>query len=281
VKDLIQKKLEHYKCQTSEDEENALKEITQEVALFALQKSGFFTVAAFQGGTCLRIVHGLDRFSEDLDFALHQPDLNFSLESFLTETQKIMNTFGYNIEVTGQDKLENHVKMRFLKDESIKLQLKLMHHFDLKKKIQIKVEVDINPPDGSDFVPAFVDFPLDFAIKAHDLPSLFAGKCHALLCRGYTKGRDWFDFSWYIARRIKPNLSMLTNALQQAGPWKGQNIEVDQGWLEEQLRERIKHIKWQDTMRDVERFLRADQRESLGLWSEAFFAAKIAKMFRG
>jgi hypothetical protein len=74
---------------------------------------------------------------------------------------------------------------------------------------------------------------------------------------------------------------MLTNALQQAGPWKGQNIEVDQGWLEEQLRERIKHIKWQDTMRDVERFLRADQRESLGLWSEAFFAAKIAKMFRG
>ena len=280
MKDLIQKKLEHYKCKTSEDEENALKEITQEVALFALHKSGFFTVAAFQGGACLRIVHGLDRFSEDLDFALYQPDLNFSLESFLNEAKKTMNTFGYNIEVSGQDKQENPIQTRFLKDDSIKLQLKLRHHFDPKKKIQIKVEIDINPPNASGVALAFVDFPLDFAIKAHDLPSLFAGKCHALLCRTYTKGRDWFDFSWYIARSIKPNMSMLANAMQQAGPWKGQNIAVNQRWLEEQLQQRINQIKWQDTIKDVERFLRADQRESLGLWSEAFFAAKIDKMFR-
>ena len=280
MKDLIQKKLEHYKCKTSEDEENALKEITQEVALFALYKSGFFASAAFQGGTCLRIVHGLDRFSEDIDFALYQPNLNFSLNPFLDQAKKTMNTFGYDIQVSGRDEIENPIQMRFLKDESIKLQLKLRHHFDAKKKIQIKVEIDINPPSGAGVAPAFVDFPLDFAIRVHDLPSLFAGKCHALLCRDYAKGRDWFDFSWYVARNTKPNISMLASALQQTGPWQGQNTVVNQRWLQEQLSERIKHIKWQETVKDIARFLRPEQQELLGLWSEAFFASKIDKMFR-
>jgi predicted nucleotidyltransferase component of viral defense system len=280
VKDLIQKKLEQYKCKTSEDEENALKEITQEVALFALYKSGFFASAAFQGGTCLRIVHGLDRFSEDLDFALYQPNLNFSLSPFLDEAKKTMNTFGYDIQVIGRDKIENPIQMRFLKDESIKLQLKLRHHFDTKKKIQIKVEIDINPPSGAGVVPAFVDFPLDFAIQAHDLPSLFAGKCHALLCRDYTKGRDWFDFSWYVARNTKPNISMLASALEQTGHLQGQNVVVNQRWLQEQLSARIKHIKWQEAVMDIARFLRPEHQELLGLWSEAFFASKIDKMFR-
>ena len=280
MKDLIQKKLEQYKCKTSEDEENALKEITQEVALFALHKSGFFASAAFQGGTCLRIVHGLDRFSEDLDFALYQPNLNFSLSPFLDEAKKTMNAFGYDIQVSGTDKIENPIQMRFLKDESIKLQLKLRHHFDTKKKIQIKVEIDINPPIGAGVAPAFVDFPLDFAIQAHDLPSLFAGKCHALLCRDYTKGRDWFDFSWYVARNTMPNISMLASALQQTGPWQGQNVVVNHRWLQEQLSERIKHIKWQETVKDIARFLRPEQQELLGLWSETFFASKIDKMFR-
>jgi len=280
VKDLIQRKLEQYKCKTSDDEENALKEITQEVALFALYKSGFFASASFQGGTCLRIIHGLDRFSEDLDFSLYRPNLNFSLSPFLEEAKKTMGTFGYDIQVSGRDKLDNTLQMRFLKDESIKLQLKLRHHFDAKKKIQIKVEVDINPPSGAGVAPAFVDFPLDFAIQAQDLSSLFAGKCHALLCREYTKGRDWFDFSWYVTRNTKPNISMLANALQQTGPWKGKNPVITQQWLQEQLTERIKRINWQDAVKDIARFLRPYQQESLNLWSEAFFASKIDKMFR-
>ena len=279
MKDIIQTKLISYNSQTAEDEENALKEITQEVVLYALHQSGFFQEARFQGGTCLRIVHGLDRFSEDLDFALTMPNPNFDLETYLQASTKILAAYGYNIEVAGKDRASN-VRTRFLKDDSIKRLLNFSYYADAKSKIKIKVEIDINPPTGAINEVAFVDFPTDFAIAVHDLPSLFAGKCHALLCREYTKGRDWYDFSWYVSKGVKPNRPLLSSALYQTGPWQGQSFELSDSALQKMLLERIGEINWSNAVKDVAKFLRPEKRTTTALWAEPFFAAKVEKMLR-
>ena len=278
MKDVIQSKLQSFNCQSSEEEENALKEITQEVALYALQKTGFFQEARFQGGTCLRIIHGLDRFSEDLDFALATPNLDFNLESYLQPAAKIMASYGYNMEVSGKDRASN-VLSRFLKDDSIKKLINFHHYANDRSKVRIKVEIDINPSAGAVDQVAYVDFPTDFNISAHDLPSLFAGKCHALICRDYTKGRDWYDFSWYVSKGIKPNITLLSSALFQTGPWQGKAIDLSD-MLEGILLARIKEIDWKEAARDVARCLKPDKRETTSLWSEAFFTSKLEKMSR-
>jgi len=277
MNDVIQEKLKSYNAETKEDEENAIKEITQEVALYGLEKSGFFEKAFFQGGTCLRIVHGLDRFSEDLDFVLREPDPEFDLNPYLENVMETMNVYGYKIEVSGEDKADNNGKIRFLKDDSIKKLLDFEHGQDLRKKIQIKVEVDINPPSGDNYEPNYLDFPTDFMITTHDIPSLLAGKCHALLCRNYVKGRDWYDYLWYISKSAVVNLTMFQGAINQLGPWKGRNLDITSEWLHEELNKKVKSIDWEEAKDDVKRFLRPEKKEALNLWNEDFFIKKTTK----
>ncbi len=277
MKDVIQNKLKSYECETREDEENAIKEITQEIALYGLKKAGFFEKASFQGGTCLRIIHGLDRFSEDLDFVLKEVDLDFDISTYLEKTMEIMNVYGYKIEVFGEDKADNNVKTRFLKDDSIKKILDFENTLDLRKKIQIKIEVDTNPPKGAIDEVNYLDFPIDFMIGTHDMPSLLSGKCHALLCRSYIKGRDWYDYLWYVSKGTKINLKMFQEAINQLGPWKGQNITVTSDWLRAELENKIKTLDWNIVRKDVERFIQPNKKETLELWSEDFFIKKSKK----
>jgi len=277
MKDVIQDKLESYKCETKEDEENAIKEITQEVALYGLQESGFFEKATFHGGTCLRIIHGLDRFSEDLDFVLKKPNSDFDLTPYIEKTIKMMNVYGYQIEISGEDKADSNVRSRFLKDDSIKKLLNFENSLDLRRKIQIKVEVDINPPKGAIDEANYLDFPTEFMISTHDMPSLLAGKCHALLCRNYIKGRDWYDYLWYISKGTKLNLEMFQAAINQLGPWKGLNTKITAEWLGKELEKKIKSHNWNEVKKDVERFLKPDKKLTLNLWSEDFFLKKTKK----
>lgn len=277
MKDVIQEKLKLYECETAEDEENAIKEITQEIALYGLKEAGFFEKVSFQGGTCLRIIHGLDRFSEDLDFALKEADSDFDIGPYLEKTMEIMNVYGYEIEVSGADKADNNVKTRFLKDDSIKKLLIFKNKLDLRKKIQIKVEVDINPPIGAVNEANYLDFPIDFMIATHDMPTLLSGKCHALLCRNYIKGRDWYDYLWYISKGTKINLEMFQDAIDQIGPWKDQNITVTSNWLKAALENKIRKLDWNNVKKDVERFLRPNKNKTLELWSEDFFIKKTKK----
>ena len=277
MNDVIQDKLNSYKCETREDEENAIKEITQEVALYGLKESGFFEKVSFQGGTCLRIVHGLDRFSEDLDFVLKKPNPHFDINLYIEKTIEIMNVYGYEIKVSGVDKADNNVKTRFLKDDSIKKLLDFENILDLRKKIQIKVEVDINPPKGAVDEINYLDFPIDFMIVTNDLPTLLSGKCHALLCRNYIKGRDWYDYLWYIKKGVKINFKMFRDAINQLGPWKNQNIAVTKSWLSEKLEDKIQKLDWNEAKKDVMRFLRPDKNEILDLWSKDFFIKKTKK----
>jgi hypothetical protein len=119
---------------------------------------------------------------------------------------------------------------------------------------------------------------LAYSIQSQDLTSLFASKSHALLCRPYTKGRDWFDFSWYVSRRVSINFLLLSNALKQKGPWENQNILVTPEWYLKELRKKIHNMNWEDAKKDIARFLRPRELATLELWSEKFFLSRVDKL---
>jgi hypothetical protein len=143
----------------------------------------------------------------------------------------------------------------------------------------IKLEIDVNPPSGSTFEYTYKDFPVDYEVCHQDLSSNFSLKIHALLCRPYLKGRDWYDFSWYIKNKIKPNLPLLQAALIQWGSWKGQSLNINEQWLKDELLNKVTSINWKEAATDVERFLKSVERDSLTLWSERFFTQKVNQLF--
>jgi predicted nucleotidyltransferase component of viral defense system len=277
--DLLRKRLEKYSATNAVQEEQALKEILQEIALYALWRSGFFEIAAFQGGTSLRILHGLPRFSEDLDFILLKPDPTFEWSHYFESLNDVLQQFGVRCELTDRSRMDKSVRQAMLKDNSIGRQLDLSF-FDANnpRTLKVKLEIDTNPPAGTDTSWHYLDFPVDFEVCAQDLPSNFALKLHALLCRPYLKGRDWFDFAWYCKQKIRPNLTHLAHALNQAGPWKDQNMVVSAEWLADAMTSKIKTINWPLAAQDVAPFLPAAEQMSLSLWSERFFADKVSKL---
>lgn len=276
--DIIQQRLLNYNCQTVPEQEYALKEIAQEIALMALSRAGFFRVAAFQGGTCLRILYGLERFSEDLDFVLEKPDKNFDWDDYIKSMREEFSAYGYTLEVTNKTKLDKAVRTAFLKADSEGGILVLKDTRTNRPKLQIKLEIDTNPPEGSEYELKYLDFPLPYSVQTQDLPSLFASKSHALLCRDYTKGRDWYDFAWYISRQTSINFSLLNKAIEQAGPWKDQNISVTPDWFLQELKTKINSMDWDDAKKDVARFLRPRALASLDVWSKEFFISRVDKL---
>ncbi len=270
---IIEERMKEYKPLGKEEELNAFKEIVQEIILSALSREGFFKYAAFQGGTCLRIVHGLNRFSEDMDFVLFKMNSHFQWSQFFHEIELEFRAYGLRLEVKDRSKTEDVIKKAFLKEHSFGQVLKLVYERTRSdiQVVNIKLEVDSNPPSGSTFETKILKFPEPFSIVVQDLPSLFAGKIHALLCREYIKGRDWFDFIWYVSKKSVVNLVVLQNALMQQGPWKGVELHIDNGWVKEKLREKIEDIDWDVAKKDVQPFLRIRQQRSLDLWSRDFF----------
>ena len=277
---IIQERLEFYKCKSTLEEEHALREISQEMVLSALARTDFFKHAVFQGGTALRIFYSLNRFSEDLDFILKKPNSSFSLKAYYQSIIDELKGFGYQLDINDRTTAENAVKKAFLKDNSLGkiLQLQYLKSDRSVKKIKIKLEVDINPPENSQFEPKYHNFPFPFSVAIQNLPSLFAGKIHALLCRQYIKGRDWYDFVWYIARKIEINYSFLDSALQQNGPWKGENLTIDKNWCISALRNKIESIEWKTAKDDVRRFVRQNELPSIELWSKDFFLDMLQRL---
>lgn len=278
--EMLQKKLRDYGATNAVEEENATKEIIQEIALYALWRADFFDVALFQGGTSLRILHALPRFSEDLDFLLRVPDPDFQWSPYLSALVEIFAQFGLKLEAQPKDKMDRAVREAILKDDSIARQLNLSFAGSGRARtIRIKLEIDTNPPAGSGEATTFLDFPADYEVRHQDLASNFALKIHALLCRPYLKGRDWFDFSWYVANGVYPNLPLLAAAILQAGPWQDQrDLHVDGEWLFAALKARIASIDWCAAAADVNRFLRPTEAKSLTLWSERFFQTKLDQL---
>jgi hypothetical protein len=277
---IIEARLQQYTIQSKQDELNALKEIIQEIALSILAQSDFFRKAAFQGGTCLRIIYGLPRFSEDLDFILQKTNPDFVWQPYLDTMQHEFEAYGLNLEAHDRSKSSNTVKKAFIKEDSFGKVLNLHYPRNLsdKQKVEIKFEVDTRPPTGSGLERKFIDFPIPSSITLQDMPSLFSGKCHALLCRDHIKGRDWFDFIWYVARKSKINYTFLKNALYQTGPWEGQELNIDKDWLIEQLITKINNIDWHKAKLDVEKFLRPKEAQSLNIWGAPLFLNTVDKL---
>ncbi|MDZ4729240.1 MAG: nucleotidyl transferase AbiEii/AbiGii toxin family protein [Xanthomonadales bacterium] len=280
MNEIIQQRLDRYAVANAQEEEHALKEIIQEIALYALWRVRFFEVAAFQGGTSLRILHHLPRFSEDLDFILLEPLADFAWPDYLQKLLEVFAEFGIQSEVSPQGQMDKAIRTAIIKDSSIVNQLNLSFYKGPPgRKLKVKLEIDINPPAGSGYDHTYLDFPTDFEVCHQDLKSNFALKLHALLCRNYIKGRDWFDFNWYIKQRVAPNLELLNNALIQSGPWVGLNeLKIDLPWLKAALLEKIKEIDWRQAAKDVAPFLSYAEQQSLELWSSRFFSGRMAKL---
>ena len=278
--EIIQQKLDSYKVSNPIEEEQATKEIMQEIALYGLWRAGFFKVAAFQGGTSLRILHDLPRFSEDLDFMLKEPNPEFDWSEYLAKLLECFEEYGLQSEALPKGRMDRAVHTAVLKNNSFVNQLNLgFYRGHADPKIMIKLEVDASPPAGSVYDYTYLDFPTDFEVCHQDLPSNFALKIHALLCRPNLKGRDWYDFNWYIRKRVSPNLPHLSNALFQYGPWAGQDrLTIDGDWVREELQRTIDSIDWTEAAADVAPFLKLSEQETLTLWGAHFFTTKLERL---
>ena len=276
-------KIREYAPANPVEQENVLQELMQHYVLSSLSRAGLFVEAMFHGGTCLRIVCGMNRFSEDLDFLLKQPDPSFRWQRYLESVRKDCAQEGIPFEVQDKSQAGTAVQKAFLKTDSIGKILTLDLPFERyqARKIRIKLEIDANPPAGSTFTTSYITFPVTAPLTTQSLESGFALKLHALLCRSYVKGRDWYDFVWYVARKTKPDLDLLRNALQQLGPWAGQPVTVTMRWVQESVEGAIRRIDWTAARADVQRFLPLREQEGLRAWSADFFLHHLARMNEG
>jgi predicted nucleotidyltransferase component of viral defense system len=278
---IIQDRFRQFAPQSMQEEEHVIKQIYQEIALYALSRAGFFKIAAFQGGTCLRLVYGEDRFSEDLDFILIHPEKKFQWEPYLKTMNDVFASYDISLELIDRSTAPGQIQRAFLKHESFGKVLRLSYQRDRshKQNLSIRLEIDANPPAGSGFSTHYLDFPLPFSLVAQDKPSLFASKLHALLCRSFLKGRDWYDFIWYVANKTPVNFSHLKAALVQTKDWKWEvNSPLTAEKLIQLLKSRIEGIDWESASEDVAPFLAHQSKEMLHEWSRVFFLAYLDKL---
>lgn len=269
--------ISEYGPENALDQENILQEIMQKYILSALSRTTFFREALFHRGTCLRIVFGTRRFSEDLDFLLIRVNPNFTWDTYLERVREECAGEGINFEVKDSAGKETAVRKAFLKTDSVGkiVDIDFPFHRYEHRKIRIKLEIDTNPPEGSAFETRYLSFPVVSPITVQSPDSGFSLKIHALLCRSYTKGRDWYDFIWYVNRNVRPRMVLLKNALFQQGPWAGEEIAVDSSWLLGVLESRIKALDWVEVRRDLERFLPSTEKNSIMNWSEDYFLDRL------
>ena len=285
----IAKMLEKYDLSTADKTYEALREILQEIVLLGLSRAGFFDHALFYGGTALRILHRLDRFSEDLDFSLIAPDANFDLSIYENSVIEALHSFGFEVTIQMKN-TQSNIKSAFLKGNTSQHLLNIEAPEDIVKTfgqgrlVKIKFEVDTQPPLDFESEKKTLLVPSPFTINTMTLPSLFAGKIHAILCRNWStrpKGRDWYDLVWYISHSVTLDLKHLNARLQQNCTWlENQKIdvkkEIDKEYLLKLLELRIKDLDISMAKRDVEVFI-ADT-SVLDIWSQDFFMDIIKKI---
>lgn len=275
---IIQQMLTPYNIKTTNDEINAMKEIIQEIVLSGLSRGGFFEKAAFYGGTALRIFYDLDRFSEDLDFALLTPDKNFDLSQYFEDIQKEVNSCGLNLEIqTKKKSKQSNITSAFLKGDTLEHILiffpaeKERKYDHLLKGLKIKFEVDINPPDGALYEQKYKLLPSPHIIQLYDKGSLFAGKIHAVLCRNWqtrTKGRDLYDYVFFLATDTSVNLNLVRNKLIESNYITADEY-FDIDILRAMLIRKFNELDYESAKQDVIPFI--NNPEVLALWSKDFF----------
>jgi len=272
---IIQDRMEKEAGHGVEERRKLFREIVQELAIYSLSAGGFFEKAVFHGGTELRIVHSLPRFSEDLDFFLKKPDPGFTWEKYRERLLDTCSRFGMNPTIKEKPSGKGAIKAIVLIDDS---EIEITSS---KKKgyTRIRLEIDTNPPAGAALSGAFLDFPVPHEVVVSDLPSSFALKCHALLCRQWMKGRDWFDLLWFLSRGIRPDMVLLSRALSQTGPWAGTSITANETWLGETLSNRVQQMNLEEIKGDILPFVSGDERLAVESWSREMFFHYIRRAF--
>lgn len=274
---VLKNMLDKYEIKNSIDETNAMKEIIQEIVICGLSRGGFFNEAAFYGGTALRIFYGLNRFSEDLDFALLKPNKDFDLSKYFPFIEKEVQAYGLNLTITEKEKTkDSNIMSAFLKGDTKEHILMFFPNENMQnttslKNIKIKFEVDINPPSGAKYDLKYKLLPSPHQVKLYDEASLFAGKIHAILCRNWnyrTKGRDLYDYIFYLSKNISVNLELVKEKLIDSNVLKG-NDNFDINVLKEMLTNKFNEINYNDAKEDVIAFI--EDKDSLNLWTKEFF----------
>lgn len=278
ISEAILTKLDQYKCTSSQEYESALLEIIQEIALLGLWRAKFFEKAVFYGGTALRILYGLDRFSEDLDFSLMNKEPFFDMKAFHHSVIRELESLGFEVSIEEKKKTqESAVQSAFIKANTREHLLRIGLSSEDQRKTQsnkvlkVKFEIDTDPPlkFKVNYVP--LTFPGPFSVATMTLSDLFAGKMHALLFRnykGWVKGRDWYDFLWFLGRKIPLGLTHLQERMQEAGHFPKDEI-LTESKLRALLEERIRNLNVDSASSDVRRFIKEPWK--IDHWSNAYF----------
>jgi len=264
---IFENMLSRYEIRTEGDRTNALHEVMQQVVLAGLYRGGFFDKAAFYGGTCLRIFHGLQRFSEDMDFSLLKADESFRLENYFDAIIAEFRAVGRDITITKKEKkMHTNIESAFLKDTTEIYNVQ----FSTDKSVKIKIEVDTQPPMGFSTEYKLLMLPFSFMVRCYALPDLYAGKMHALLFRNWrnrVKGRDWYDFEWYVRNNTPLNLGHLQQRAQQMNAIAGHCLSREN--FKTLLRERIVKTEINAVKNDVRPFMKNPA--AMELWSTEYF----------
>ncbi len=278
MNEALRQMLGSYEIRTLDDSLRALREIMQEIALLGLWRGKFFEKAAFYGGTALRILYGLDRFSEDLDFSLLRKTVAFDLAAYDESLKRELSSFGFAVEIeTRKKQAQTAVQSAFLKADTrtqmiaVEFDRELIRQVPRNQVLKIRFEVDTDPPPGFSTEARYLLRPVPFAVRTFSLPDLFAGKMHAVLCRGWknrAKGRDWYDLVWFVAHHPELHLSHLEQRMRQTGHWTEARALTGAD-LGELLRRRIERVDINQIRREVEPFVKDPS--VLTVWSKGFF----------
>lgn len=251
--------------QTPAEKTNVQHEVMQQIALSGLQRGGFFDHAAFYGGTCLRIFHGLRRFSEDMDFTLTEKNPEIHLEDYFPQIIEAFKLTGREVEIKKREKKTfGRVESAFLKDNTDVYDIA----FRTEKSVKVKIELDTDPPLGFETEQKILFKPFSFMVRCVTLPDLFAGKMHALLYRNWktrVKGRDWYDFEWYVGNKIPLDFVHLQKRIRE---FNGVDLSKDD--FISLLKERLTTTNIDLVKQDVLRFLQTES-QTLDIWSNDYF----------
>jgi predicted nucleotidyltransferase component of viral defense system len=285
MNEVIARMLDRYESRSVEDYVRALREILQEIALLGLWRSKFFEKAAFYGGTALRILYGIDRYSEDLDFSLLKPMPDFDISRYISALEREVRSFGFEVSVTVREKnAESPVQSAFLKADTLKHLLVIETAEDIARQIsrgqvmKIRIEVDTDPPMGFDTENKFLLQPIPFSVRTFVLSDLFAGKMHAVLCRQWksrVKGRDWYDLVWYASHHPQLHLDHLEQRMIQSRHAKeGDRLTKEKFFL--LTSNAIDKLDINQVKKEVEPFVKNP--DALQVWSKEFFRDVVKRI---
>ena len=281
INQFIYEKLKNDRVETIDQGINSLRQIIQGIILLALYKNGFFRNCAFYGGTCLRIFHGLERFSEDLDFCATD-DKVISLDQYEKGIIDELNAYGLSAQISKKTEYDTgEILRRYIDIPIYDFFAELYDDRNLKmnreRQLSVKLELDTVNISGAEYENQILMTPNFASINCFDMPSLFSGKLHALICRNWgkrVKGRDYYDYLYYLRLESSFNLSYLQNKLAYTFEKDAESFDYD--LIKKMLAEKFENVEIDMIIKDIEPFV--SEKENLSYINKEILIASIDKL---